>query len=149
MGLYYEEFRVGSEILTDEHEITSEEIADFSRISGDHNPLHTDAAYARSAGFRDVIAHGPFVQSLAFGLIAATGTMEGTTVALLRVSASFLRPVFAGDRIHVQVRITKKRPTRSPDRGVLWRWADVVNQDGDVVVSLAIAVMVRRHAASA
>jgi hypothetical protein len=32
--------------------------AEFARLSGDHNPIHTDPTSAREAGFDDVVVHG-------------------------------------------------------------------------------------------
>jgi acyl dehydratase len=148
MGLYYEEFRVGEEFHTATREVTRHDIAAFAELTGDDNPLHTDAEYAKAAGFPDLLAHGPYIQSLAMGLIADTGVMAGTTIALLSASASFRRAVFPGHRVRVRMRITRKRPTRSRDRGILWRRADVLNQDDIVTVSLALTALVRRRSAT-
>jgi len=38
--------------------ITREMLAQYAEASGDLNPLHLDPAFARKAGFEDVIAHG-------------------------------------------------------------------------------------------
>lgn len=144
MGLHYEEFRVGDVVVTETHRVTREGIAAFAQATGDDNPLHTDAAYARDAGFPDVIAHGPYVQALAIGLSARTRMMTGTTIALLKVSSEFRRAVFPGDEIHARIRISKKRATRSPARGIVWRRLDVVNQDDEVVATTAMTALVRR-----
>jgi acyl dehydratase len=37
---------------------TREELADYARASGDLNPLHLDEAFARKAGFGDLVVHG-------------------------------------------------------------------------------------------
>ena len=145
MGLFYEEFSVGEKFETPTHEITRDEIAAFARLSHDDNPLHTDVEYARAAGFPDVLAHGPYLQALSMGLIAETGIMAGTTIALLAISARFKRAVFPGDEVRVCVRISRKRPTSSPDRGLLWRRAEIVNQHDVVAVSLAMTALVKRR----
>ena len=38
--------------------IDGEVIGGFALISGDINPLHIDADYARGSGFKDQVAHG-------------------------------------------------------------------------------------------
>ena len=38
--------------------ITREMLAAYAEASGDSNPLHLDPAFARKAGFDDVIVHG-------------------------------------------------------------------------------------------
>lgn len=147
MGRLYEEFRVGEEFETDTLEITAAGIAAFAELTGDDNPLHTDRDYAIAAGFRDVLAHGPYLQSLAVGLSAKTGIMAGTTIALLGISAEFRTAVFPGDRIRARIRISRKRATRSPDRGLVWRRIDVLNQDDEVVTTLRLTALIRRRAA--
>jgi acyl dehydratase len=147
-GLHYEEMRVGSEFPTAGHEVTAAEIAEFAALTGDTNPLHTDPEAARAAGFRDLLVHGPLVQALTIGLIADTGIMRGTTVALLEVGATFHAPVFAGDTIEALVRISRKRPTGSPERGILWRRVTVSNQDRKVVACVRLVAMIRRLGAA-
>lgn len=147
LGLLFEEFRVGTTWRTATHEVTAREIAEFARLTGDDNPLHVDRETARSAGFSDVIAHGLLVQSLAIGLIADLGIMRGTTVALLSSQARFIAPTVAGDVLHVDVRVTRKRRTSRGQRGVLWRRADVINQDGTVVLESRFVNLMRARPA--
>lgn len=144
-GLHYEELRVGTDVLTGEHRVTREEIAEFARLTGDNNPLHVDLVAARAAGFRDVLAHGPLVQALTIGLVADTGIMRGTTLALLEVSSSFLAPVLPGDTVRAVVRISRKRPTRDPRRGLLWRRITVLNQADEVVARVRMVALIRRR----
>lgn len=143
-GLYYEQFRVGSEVTTRPRTITADEIAAFAELTGDDNPLHTDPEYARVAGFPNVIAHGLFLHSVAMGQIAETGLMSGTTIALLAASSEFFHPAVGGDEIHTTMRITRKRPTRSLDRGILWRTARLSNQSDQTLARLRMTALVRR-----
>jgi acyl dehydratase len=142
-GLFFEDFKVGATFRTSTHTLTAAEIEQFARLTGDDNPLHMDAEVARSAGFPDVIAHGLFVQSLAVGLIAELGIMRSTTIALLSSEARFVAPTLAGDTIHVDLRITRKRLSRGGDRGVLWRHAEVVNQNDKVVLQARFVNLMR------
>ena len=66
MNLYYEDVRIGASYTTPDHRITDADIADFCRLTRDHHPLHTDADFARKAGFSGIIAHG------LYGLAPAT-----------------------------------------------------------------------------
>jgi acyl dehydratase len=145
MGLLYEEFHVGQEFPTESLLVTREGIAAFAELTGDDNPLHTDPAYARKAGFPDVIAHGPYVQALAIGLSAKTRLMTGTTIALLGISAEFRRATVAGDELRAIIRISKKRPTRNPGRGIVYRRIDVLNQDDTVVAAISATALMRRR----
>lgn len=38
--------------------VNAADMADFSRISGDYNPLHTDAEFARGRGFSGPVVYG-------------------------------------------------------------------------------------------
>jgi acyl dehydratase len=143
LGLYFEDFKVGATFRTSTHTVTAAEIEQFAILTGDDNPLHVDAELARTAGFPDVIAHGLFVQSLAIGLIADLGIMRSTTMALLSSEARFLAPTVAGDTIHVDLRIARKRLSRTGDRGVLWRRAAVVNQEATVVLESRFVNLMR------
>ena len=44
--------------------ITEEDVNLFAKISGDHNPVHLDEAYASTTLFQTRIAHGMLVASL-------------------------------------------------------------------------------------
>lgn len=44
--------------------LAPELFARYAAASGDHNPLHTDPAFARAAGLDGVIAHGMLVMGL-------------------------------------------------------------------------------------
>ena len=46
MGLYYEDFSVGDAVETPARTVTETDVVNFAGLSGDYNPLHTDAAFA-------------------------------------------------------------------------------------------------------
>ena len=98
----------------------------------------------RESDLGDVIAHGPLIQALAIGLIAKLGVMTGTTIALLEVNSKFIKAVLPGDAIRVVMSIERKRETSKPDRGVLFRRAQVLNQHDQIVSELALVSLVRR-----
>ena len=45
----------------------------FAAVSGDHNPLHTDVAAARLAGFDGPIVHGMWLSAVAQRAAASVG----------------------------------------------------------------------------
>lgn len=47
-----------------EKEITGEMMEDFRRLSGDINPLHCEADFARERGYKDRVVYGMLTASL-------------------------------------------------------------------------------------
>lgn len=56
--------------------ITREMLAEYAQASGDLNPLHLDPAFARKAGFGDVIAHGMLGMALLGRMLTDTFSAE-------------------------------------------------------------------------
>ena len=46
-------------------------LVDYAKASGDQNPIHQDADFARSVGLADVIAHGMWTMGAALDVITA------------------------------------------------------------------------------
>ena len=56
--LYFEDVEVGFRFETPSRTVTEADLVAFTGISGDFNPLHTDAAYAAKSIYGERIAHG-------------------------------------------------------------------------------------------
>jgi 3-hydroxybutyryl-CoA dehydratase len=84
--------------------VTEEMLASFRTISGDSNPLHWDAEYARRAGFAGVVAHG--LLSGAFYSTLAGVHLPGKTCLLHGIDLSFSKPIYVGDQLSVAGEIT-------------------------------------------
>src|SRR5512142_607643 len=108
MGKYFEEFSVGQKIATGERTITKEDIMDFAKLSGDDNRIHTDPEFSKTTPFGKQIAHGLLGLSIASGLAWQTGLMDGTVIAFREVQEwKFVKPVFIGDTIYVELVTTE------------------------------------------
>lgn len=72
-------------------EITARDVEDFARLSGDFNPLHTDAEYARTTEFGRPVAHG----ALLVGLVSRVLGMHipGRRSLILSMKISFPKPL--------------------------------------------------------
>lgn len=83
--------------------ITEEEVTLFAKISGDDNPIHLDAEYAKNSIFKQKIAHGFLVGSLISAAIAKD--LPGNGTIYLSQNLKFLAPVFMNDIItaHIEV----------------------------------------------
>ena len=105
------------------HHLTGEHIDAFARASGDHNPLHLDADYARTLGYEDRIAHGMLLASWISAAIAQELPGEGTVY--LRQSLEFRQAALPGDTLHVHLTVTEKKR-----RGRVLLDCRVVHEDG-------------------
>jgi len=131
---YFEDFEVGDTFTTPSRTVGLAEVATFAGLSGDYNPIHTDAEFAAKSQFGERIAHGVLGMSVLTGLVTRLGVFEAGTIALLGIEEwRFKGPVFDGDTIHVEVLIEDKKITSDGKRGVLRRRYQLVNQRDEVV----------------
>ena len=98
-GMYFEEFEVGTEVISPGRTVTESDVVTFAGLSGDYNQLHTDDEFAKGTLFGRRIAHGLLVLSIASGLAARLGFMEGTVLAFRELTWKFSQPVFLGDTV--------------------------------------------------
>jgi len=130
---HLEEIEVGLELVSDPVTITSADIAAFAELTGDHNPLHVDAAAVGDASpFDAPIAHGLLVTSISSG--QPTSADRWALGIYLEETRRFVAPGFAGDAIRTVSTVTEVRRSRSkPDRGVVTMQVRVLNQRDELV----------------
>jgi len=142
-GRYFEEFEIGDEMVSFARTITESDIVAFAGLTGDWNPLHTDAIYAAETMFGQRIAHGLLVLSIASGLANRLGFVEGTAEAFMGLDWKFRAPIFIGDTIHLTARVTEKKPMRRLGGGIVTLQVKVINQEGKVAQKGNWRVLVR------
>ncbi len=147
--VYFEDVVIGAELRSESHVVSAADIGRFCDLTHDHHPLHTDADYAQSRGFPGVIAHGLFGLSLMEGLKTALKIYENSSIASLGWDqVRFLRPVVAGDAVHVVFRFTDKRLSSHGGRGVVTETLQLVNQRAEPVIeAVHVALVACRQAA--
>jgi acyl dehydratase len=142
-GKCIEEFEVGQVDESRARTITETDVVQFSWISGDVNPMHTDAVHSAKSPIGQRIAHGALGLSIATGLSASLGYLEGSAIAALGIDEwKFLRPILFDDTIRLRATIVSARPTSKPDRGVLVRRMELLNQRDEVVQTGLMTTMV-------
>ena len=133
VGMFWEEWDIGAEFQTASRTITEADIVNFAGISGDYNPLHIDEEFCKQTQFGTRIAHGPLVYSIAAGLLFQLHLYDDTLIAFLGFdSLKFTLPVKIGDTVRVRVEVLEKRETSKPDRGVMKRLLQVLNQRDEI-----------------
>ena len=132
-GMYFEEFEVGIEVVSPSRTITEADVVAFAGLSGDYNQLHTDEEFAKGLMFGQRIAHGMLVLSIATGLAARLGFIEGTALAFRELTWKFSQPVFFGDTIYIKATCKETKPMPRLGGGVVKFDVRVANQDGKTV----------------
>lgn len=145
-GLTFEEFEVGAVFSSQSRTVTESDVVTFAGLSGDFNPLHTDALFASETPFGERIAHGMLIASMATGMSNWTGVFEGTTLALMEQVIRYKQVVKLGDTIHLELNVANKKETSKPDRGVVTFDTNVLNQNGETVLEGQWVLMMRRAA---
>jgi 3-hydroxybutyryl-CoA dehydratase len=87
--------------------ITPEMVAAFADVTGDHNPLHMDPAYAEPL-FGGVIAHGVLLVGYFSALLATELPGPGALARSLNVR--FKAPAHPGDDVRIEVKIVELVP---------------------------------------
>ncbi len=102
-GLTLEQVEVG-QTAERMHTVTEKDIQAFADVSGDHNPVHLDAAFAETTQFKGRIAHG----MLSGAYISATiaGDLPGPGSIYISQTLSFRRPVRIDDTVLTRVTVT-------------------------------------------
>ena len=132
-GSYFEEFEIGDAIVTEERVITEKDIMAFAQLSGDDNPMHTDAEYAKTHMFGQRVAHGLLILSIAQGLAWQLGFMRETVLAFRDLEWKFSRPVFIGDRVRAKAEVAQRKAMPRLGGGAVIFDLKVLNQDDEVV----------------
>lgn len=107
---------------------TEEDVKTFAQVSGDTNPAHLDAEYAKGTMFKDRIVHGMLTASLFSALLGTQ--MPGLGTIYVGQTLKFLRPVYFGDEITASVTVKELLPERNR---VIFE-CEAVNQKGDTVL---------------
>jgi acyl dehydratase len=145
-GLNFEQFDVGDKFVSQARTVTETDVVAFAGLSGDFNPLHTDALFASETPFGERIAHGMLIASMATGMSNWTGVFEGTTIALMEQVIRYKGVVKLGDTIHLELSVAVKKETSKSDRGVVTFDTQVINQEGTAVIEGQWVLMMRREA---
>jgi len=129
---YYEEFQVGETRTTIGRTITETDIVMHAGQTGDYFPHHMDAEWCKTQDFKQRIAHGTLIFSVAVGMTASFINEVAMTYGYERMR--FIRPVHIGDTITVHISISDKQPHKKPAYGLVTEKLEVLNQNDQLVM---------------
>ena len=84
--------------------VNSEKQDKFLKISGDINPLHTDAEYSKSKGFSDRVVYGMLTSSFFSTLVGVY--LPGKYSILQGIDIQFYEPVFIDDILTITGKVS-------------------------------------------
>jgi acyl dehydratase len=116
--------------------INDADVDAFADVTGDHNPIHVDEAFAKTTRFGRRIAHGMLTASLISSVLANKLPGEGSVY--LGQTLQFVTPVFPGDEVTARVIIKEIRE----DKPIVKLETICLNQRGDVVIRGEATVLV-------
>lgn len=108
-GLFFEDLAVGQKASFGKT-ITEADIVLFAAVTGDTNPMHLNAEYAKTSIFKERIAHG----MLAAGLITKVlGTqLPGPGTIYMSQTLKFRAPVRIGETVTATVEVLALHPEK-------------------------------------
>jgi acyl dehydratase len=152
MTAFFEDVAVGDVAVLGQYEFTPDEIKRFARRY-DPQVFHLDEAAAAASHFGALCASGWHTAAVWMKLMiahqerqAAEARVAGQQVAALGPSPGFrdlkwLKPVYAGDVLTYESRITGKRVSGSrPGWGLVTQENSAVNQKGERVFAFSATV---------
>lgn len=148
LGLYFEDFEVGSEIRHNLSKTIFEcDNNFFSLMTMNHHPVHTNIDYAGRNQHGKILVVGTLVFSLAVGITVSD--ISGKAIANLGYEdIKHLHPVFINDTIYVRTKVLSKRESKSKsDRGIVYVESIAYNQNGVDVLSFRRNVLVKKRGA--
>jgi 3-hydroxybutyryl-CoA dehydratase len=126
-GIPFAELKIGDKGSLSKT-VSEHDIYTFAGVTGDFNPIHVDAEFAKQTMFKERIAHG----MLSAGFISAVlGTiMPGPTNLYMSQELLFKAPVKIGDTVTATVELIEKIEEK---HRLIFR-TTVTNQDGVLVI---------------
>jgi len=141
---YFEDYVTGAVHEFGTIDIDEDDIIRFAR-EYDPQPFHTDPLAARATPFGGVIASGWHTAGLMMRMVvehylSQTASLASPGVDELR----WTQPVRPGDRLSVRATIIDARRSQSkPDRGIVRTLFEVLNQRGEIVMSVRAMNMLK------
>ena len=132
-GMCFEDFAIGDTGTSVGRTVTETDIVNFAALSGDWNQIHTDVEYAAGTMYRERIAHGLLVLSIASGLAVRMGFMEGTVQAFMGLDWQFRGPTKIGDTVRVHAEVTELKPMPRLNGGLVTFRMQILNQRDEIV----------------
>ena len=144
---YFEDYEIGQVHQSHGRTITEADIVLHAGQTGDFYPHHMDAEFCKQQPFKERIAHGTLILSVAVGMLA--GEINDVAMSYGYDGIRFIRPVFIGDTITAHATIAEKREyKKNPEEfGLVDEKVEVTNHKGELVMALTHIYLVQKKPA--
>ncbi len=140
---FFEDYKVGATYVCGSFTMTEEEIIEFASLY-DPQVMHVDPGLAAEGPFGEVIASGWHTVARTMRLVVDNFLPHNGLAAPGINELRWPRPVRPGDTLTLHATIEEARRSRTkPDRGLLHILFEVLNQNGEVVMSMKPMNLVR------
>jgi 3-hydroxybutyryl-CoA dehydratase len=132
--LFAEDLTVGFRFKGEPQLLTSDMFSLFSRMTGDHHPIHEDASYAANTRFGRPVAHGLMLAALtALGATKLSEQLRDSMIAMIEGSFQFRNPAFVGDTLIAEFECKSVNATRTAGTKKVELHVRLINQTGVLV----------------
>lgn len=140
--MYLEDLEIGMTVKTAEVVIDKKKMMDFA-AEYDPVPIHTDEEYAKKSRFGKLIAPGVMSFMAVWAKYIEVDFFGEQLVAGRSTKIEWLKPVFAGDILRGEARITAISP-RNPYNGIVQLTMAIYNGENEQVMSSVVEAVVER-----
>lgn len=144
--LYFEDYAPGQSLETSARTVTEADIVNFACLSGDFNPIHINAEFAKKGVFGERIAHGLLGLAILSGLIHEAGPIKESVVAFVNMTWKFMQTIKIGDTMRGRFQIAKTRGV-GPKQGLVYFNVSMLNQRDETLGRGEWVMMLKKRAA--
>lgn len=140
--MYLEDLEIGMTVKTEEVIIEKKKMMDFA-AEYDPVPIHTDEEYAKSSRFGKLIAPGVMSFMAVWAKYIEVDFFGDQLVAGRSTKIEWNKPVFAGDILRGEAKITAISP-RNPYNGIVQLTMAIYNGENEQVMNSVVEAVVER-----
>src|SRR6202045_3876004 len=146
---YFEDYLPGAVFEYGDIPVSEAEIIEFARRY-DPQDMHVDPEAAARGRFGGLVASGWHTAAMIMRLVVDNFLPKAASLASPGIDElRWLKPVRPGDVLRIRVTVLEATPSRSrSDRGMVRSLIEVLNQDGDVVMTLKPMNIIARRSDS-
>jgi acyl dehydratase len=146
---YFEDYVPGAAAEFGSVTVEGADIIEFAKRY-DPQEFHIDAEAAAHGPFGGLIASGWHTGALMMRMLVDNYLSKASSLGSPGIDElRWLRPVRPGDTLHLRATVLEtKRSSSKPDRGMVRTLTEVLNQNGEVVMSVKAMTLIRCRTAA-